>query len=518
MKYKKIVLLSSIFFSLVSCSQNDDTYIGGSISGGPVEMTSIYPVPPSQWMGGTDPYYSAGYTGDIMPYFDNGKFHIFFLHDAQNKPAGKGFHDIHEFQSTDLVKFSYEGQMIPYGNTTDPDFAVGTGSVVKVGNVYYFYYTGHNETPAFIQSNARESVLCATSTDLKNWTKVPSFKITAPAGYYNYDFRDPHVFYNEELKKYSMIVSTQTEPGRKAVLLHFTSADPVSGNWTVQQPIYTTTPEENYLMMECADIFKMGNYWYLFFSENWGSSKGTHYRMASSINGPWITPENDLIDGEYFYAGKTASDGNKRYVFGWNARKSPENDTGNKEWAGNMVIHELTQNTDGTLGTKAPQSVKDLFAQSIKIETDNTLGNVTESNGTYNLDGKSEKAMMLFKNIEKKVKIKGQFTLGNATGSAGFVFQTNDGGSYYKIAFEPSQGKIVGYNSASQEVTKIPFKFQSGVKYDVEIVAEGSVCILYINGKVALSNRIYGRDKNKWGLIAEGQSFIVSDLQVAKPE
>ena len=137
-------------------------------------------------------------------------------------------------QSTDLANFSYEGQMIPFGNATDPDFAIGTGSVVKVGNVYYFYYTGHNETPAFMQSNARESVLCATSSDLKNWTKVPSFKITAPAGYYNYDFRDPHVFYNEEIKKYSMIVSTQTEPGRKAVLLHFTSEDPVSGKWDVQ--------------------------------------------------------------------------------------------------------------------------------------------------------------------------------------------------------------------------------------------------------------------------------------------
>nr|WP_315203973.1 glycoside hydrolase domain-containing protein [uncultured Flavobacterium sp.] len=146
------------------------------------------------------------------------------------------------------------------------------------------------------------------------------------------------------------------------------------------------------------------------------------------------------------------------------------------------------------------------------------MGSVTESNGTYNLDGSSNKALILFKNIEKKVKIKGQFTLGNAAGSAGFVFQTNDAGSYYKIAFEPSKGKIAGYNSASQEVTRIPFKFQSGVKYDVEIIAEGSVCILYINGKAALSNRIYGRDKNKWGMIAEGQSFIVSDLQVSKPK
>jgi beta-fructofuranosidase len=35
---------------------------------------------------------------------------------------------------------------------------------------------------------------------------------------------------------------------------------------------------------------------------------------------------------------------------------------------------------------------------------------------------------------------------------------------------------------------------------------------------VALSNRIYGRDKNKWGIIAEGQNFTVSGLQMTKPE
>nr|WP_315255706.1 glycoside hydrolase family 32 protein [uncultured Flavobacterium sp.] len=518
MKYRNIIVLASIFFSAMSCSQ-EETYIGGSISGGESEMTSIYPAPPSQWMGGTDPYYSAGYTGDIMPFFDNGKFHIYFLHDAENKPAGKGFHDIHKYLSTDLAHFTYEGQMIPFGKTTDPDFAVGTGSVVKVGNLYYFYYTGHNGTPAFVQSNARESVLCATSSDLENWTKVPSFKVTAPAGYYNFDFRDPHVFYNDELKKYSMLVSTQTEPGRKAVLLHFTSADPASGKWDVQAPIYTTTPEENYLMMECADIFKMGNYWYLMFSENWSGNKGTHYRMAASINGPWLKPVNDMIDGEYFYAGKTASDGNKRYVFGWNARKTPENDLGNKDWAGNMVIHQLVQNSDGTLGTQALQSVKDLFSKkTVSAEVDSTSGNANANNGTYTLSGSAEKAMITFKPIGKKAKIKAEITLGKTNGTAGFVFHTNDAGSYYKIVFDIAQSKIAGYNSASQETSRIPFKFQANVKYDVEIIAEGSTVVLYINGKTALTNRIYGRDKSKWGLLSEGQNAVVTNLEVTQPE
>lgn len=518
MKYRNIITLASILFSLASCSQ-DDTYIGGSISGGNAEMTSVFPVPPSQWMGAGEPYYSAGYTGDIMPFFDSGKFHIYFLHDAQNKPAGKGFHDIHEYLSTDLAHFTYQGQVIPYGTTTEPDFAVGTGSVVKSGNLYYFYYTGHNETPAFVQSNARESVLCATSTDLKTWTKVSGFKITAPAGYYNYDFRDPHVFYNDELKKYSMLVSTQTEPGRKAVLLHYTSADPASGKWDVQAPIYTTTAEDNYLMMECADIFKMGNYWYLIFSENWSGNKGTHYRMSTSLNGSWIKPQNDRIDGEYFYAGKTASDGNKRYIFGWNARKTPENDLGNKDWAGNMVIHEISQKSDGTLETQSPQTVKDLFSKKkTTIEVDEASANAVVNNGTYTLSGSAQKALVTFKPIGKKAKIKASVSLSDSKGTAGFVFHTNDTGSYYKIVFDVAQNRIVGYNSAAQETTSLPFQFQTNVKYDVEIITEGSVAVLYINGQTALTNRIYGRDKNKWGLLSEGQNAVFTNIEVTQPE
>jgi beta-fructofuranosidase len=516
MNYIKIIMLPVLAIALLSC-QDDDRYVGGSTSGGESALSSFYPVPPSQWMGASDPYFSAGYTGDIMPYFDNGTFHIYFLHDAVTKPAGKGFHDIHEFTSTDLANFKYEGQAIPYGTQSEPDFAVGTGSVVKAGNTYYFYYTGHNGVTSFIQNNARESVLCATSTDLKNWTKIQGFKITAPGGYYNFDFRDPHVFFNDETGKYNMIVSTQTEPGRKAVLLLFTSTDPALNNWEPQGPIYTTTAEDNYLMMECADVFKMGNYWYLMFSENWSGNKGTHYRMATSINGPWVKPAHDMLDGEYFYAAKTAFDGTKRYAFAWTARKAPESDTGDKVWGGNMVIHELTQNGDGTLGVKSPNAVSNQLSKNGELTMDAANSNTSFNNNTYTLNGTTNEAKALFKAPGSKAKIKAQVNLSSATGSAGFLFNIDDSGNYYKIVFEPAQNRIAAYNSAQQEVTHVPFDMQSGTAYNVEIITEGSICVVYVNGKVALSNRIYGRDMQKWGLIANGTTMTVTGLTVAKP-
>lgn len=516
MKIKNIWLAPALALSLLSCA-DDDKYIGGSIMGGETEMCSIYPVPPSQWMGGDAPYYSAGYTGDVMPYYENGTFHIYFLHDAINKPAGKGFHDIHEFSSTDLATFTYEGQTIPYGTQIEPDFGIGTGSLIKAGNTYYFYYTGHNDIAAFRENSPRESVLLATSTDMKTWTKQPAFKITAPDGYYDYDFRDPKVFQNAEDGKYWMLVSTQTDPLRKAVLLKFTTTDPASGNWTPEGPMYTTTPQDNYLMMECADVFKMGSYWYMTFSENWSGSRGTHYRIANSINGPWVKPANDLLDGEYYYAAKTASDGTKRYAFGWAARKAPENDTGGKEWAGNLVIHELVQNSDGTLGTKAPDAINSLLTQTSSVSMETSSGLVTESNGAYTLNSTSGDVMATFGAAGKKVRIKAQLSLTNTTGAAGFYFNVSDA-AHYKVVLEPAQNRIAAYNSNGDLVTRIVMSITPGTVYDVDIIADGSVCVVYVDGKVALTNRIYGREQQNWGLIAtSGATATVTGLQVVKP-
>ncbi|MDQ1096620.1 family 43 glycosylhydrolase [Chryseobacterium camelliae] len=293
MTIRKIYLAAVMILATYSCQDTDSV---ANVNPDEIfRQTNLFPQPPNQWMGDNNPYYTAGYVGDVMPYYENGTFHLFFLHDAKTKPAGEGFHDIHSFETTNFKDFTYQGRQIPYGTASEPDFGVGTGSLVKVGNTYYYYYTGHNEIASFISSNPRESVLLATSTDMKNWTKIKNFKITAPAGYYDYEFRDPQVFFNAEEGKYWMLVSAQTS-AKKAVVLKFTTTNPASGNWTVENPIYTTTSSENYIMLECPDLFKMGNYWYLVFSENWSSNSGTHYRIGTSPNGPWTTPANDRLD------------------------------------------------------------------------------------------------------------------------------------------------------------------------------------------------------------------------------
>ncbi|WP_207434816.1 glycoside hydrolase family 32 protein [Sabulibacter ruber] len=506
-----------VFVGVTACGSNDDPVPVDPRTGGETKEVTVYPQPPAGWMGTTNPYNTTGWVGDIMPYYDNGKFHVFFLHDAQNKPAGQGFHDIHKFETSNLVDFSYAGRMIPYGTANQPDFAIGTGSTVKVGNTYYMYYTGHNGNTAFTHGNPRESVLYATSQDLKTWTKNTTFKLTAPAGYYDFDFRDPQVFFNSEKNEYWMLVSTQTS-ARKAVVLLFTTQDPASNNWTSRGPLYTTTPEENFLMLECADVFKMGNYWYLFFSENWSGMTGTRYRMATSSEGPWVKPTHDMLDGQFFYAAKTASDGNKRYLFGWTARRMPETDTGNKEWAGNMVTHELTQAADGTLGVKVPENVANLFTKEIPLQVKNTVGSVTVTGATYQLNGSPSAAFNLFSPLTGTRKITAKLNIAAASGAAGFVFNSDNViQQYYKVVVEPGNGRIAAYQVSGtneQLISRVPVTLQTGTTYDVAVVVDGSVCVVYLNGKAALSNRIYGLQGKAWGITATGTQATFSEVKL----
>ncbi|MFD2878342.1 hypothetical protein ACFTAO_23605 [Paenibacillus rhizoplanae] len=65
----------------------------------------------------------------------------------------------------------------------------------------------------------------------------------------------------------------------------------------------------------------------------------------------------DTFDGRGFYAAKTASDGEKRYAFGWVPSKKGSNDYGDWEWAGTLVVHEVYQNERGELLVRMPSSI-----------------------------------------------------------------------------------------------------------------------------------------------------------------
>lgn len=62
-------------------------------------------------------------------------------------------------------------------------------------------------------------------------------------------------------------------------------------NWTYEKPFYDP---KMYITMECPELFKMGEYWYLVFS-TFSDQFTTHYRISKNWNGPWEIPDDDVL-------------------------------------------------------------------------------------------------------------------------------------------------------------------------------------------------------------------------------
>lgn len=518
MCFKELFLFGNIMLALSGCDKD----ISKTVTSEPPQKAvfNIYPMPTAPAATGSTGY--AGWVGDVMPQYAEGKFQLFFLHDAtdQVKQSSPGQHPIHRFTTNNLLDFTYEGEAIPYGNVATQDHLVGTGSMLKVGNIYFHYYTGHNGSSSWLQNinsgwampNNREAVMYATSTDLKTWTKKNGFVLKAPDGYNRNEFRDPYVFYNDEFSEYWMLISTQQSG--KGVLLVYKTTDPATDNWEVHG---TLNIEGDYLMLECADIFKWGGQYFMLFAEDWSSTPGTHYRVATSSAGPWLKPAdgNDMFDGHQFYAGQMASNGTGYYTFGWAHRRNPENDNGTRTWGGNLISHEFVKLTGNKLGVKIPESLSGYFAKNGELSVKSQEGSVTQSGPSYTVDGTVATAAYKFNEINGTQNISGSISFSNVTGAASFGFNAGaDNKGTYAIRFEPASNRMAAYNNG-REITRVPFHFEAGKYYSFSIVIDNSIVVLYLNNEVALTNRIYSVQNNMWSLHANNMKVFVNNLKIA---
>ncbi len=85
---------------------------------------------------------SQPYVGDTMPYYEDGVYYIYYL-----KEAGDSInHSIYLATTTDFVTYTEQDEaVLEASRTGGQDLWIGTGSVVKVGDQYYFFYTGHGD-------------------------------------------------------------------------------------------------------------------------------------------------------------------------------------------------------------------------------------------------------------------------------------------------------------------------------------------------------------------------------------
>lgn len=427
-----------------------------------------------------------GVVADIIPFFDKGEFWLYYLHDfrehrtADMPSEGTPWRLV---RTRDLALFVEEGEMIPQGTPEEQDYYAYTGSVFKRGEGdYYLFYTGHN--PHFTK-RPMEVVMLARSTDLLHWKKEDDFRLAAPAAYEPDDWRDPFVFFDEACGRYQMLLAARKRgmpKGRSGCTAVAVSDDLL--HWKVAEPLWMP---KAYYTHECPDLFQMGGLWYLVFSE-FSDRRCTQYRVSESLQGPWRVPKGSdgLFDGRAFYAAKTACDGEKQYVFGWNPTKEENCDYKPWQWGGTMVIHQLTQGADGMLECHMPPAVAARFTRQLFSAERLTVGGPGET-VIHSLETTMPNAYLLSADI----------VAGEGTRQAGICLRNNEAGDLrYAYIFDVAEGRLsfapmpqMHWRYADFVGVERKAPLRVGQKRHVDVLVDGNVCVLYSDG-VALSSRM----------------------------
>ncbi len=439
--------------------------------------------------------------GDFIPFYDrkSGRYHLFYIQ----------WNAWHHISTADFVDIAYHGIALDGEGEQAQDQCIYTGCVMEKDGLYYIYFTGHNDFPEKNGLRYKEVIYRATSPDLMTWTKDRQFVLPPDETRFSTNsWRDPHIMRMED-GRYIMTLTAEEKDKpshRKGCTPTYVSDDML--NWEYAGVLYSPTV---YDTQECTDLFKWGDWYYLFFSTA-NNAWETHYRMARSLDGPWLRAPEDTIDAQAFYAAKTVTDGQNRYLVGWASNKDNKTDGGWYSWGGRLVVHQLVQAADGTLGAKAPDAVCGAFTQPQALP-DTTFRSTREDAFTYVPLGEAAEGEELL--FTGKLR-----TVNDARPArAGLILRAQNGSldEYYRLCIEMPRNRVF-LSYPGQFFT--PYREQKHLPHPAKdvtftVIVSEDLIVAYVGG-AAFTARIYDYKAGQFGLFFEECDAEIADLRIWK--
>lgn len=450
--------------------------------------------------------------GDLMPFYENGVYTFIYLYK----------YCIYAVETKDFVHYNNFRIVLQNGTPQEQDWHAATGSVCKCKDQYYFYYTGFCEGNRGKEGKYEQAILRAVSRDMISWEKDKEFMFCPDEEHFaGRHWRDPHVFWNKALGKYSMLVTACEKDGeenRSGCTAVYVSDDIL--NWeyynTICSPgIYPT--------LECQDCFEINGKWYLTYS-SYEKQWETKYKVADAFEGPWITPAwDDKFDGRDFYAAKTVFDGKHRYLVGWQSiRKDCKNDSP-YVWGGNVVVHELVQRKNGELGVKMPDTIRQAFTSPLER-------NVVVKRGEWDtgkiISGKAAAGFGLIELSPMKnvCLIKATLKWTKDTHAVGIMFHI-DGEKmeqWCQLRLELSHNRIALEKSGKTEKDQFfdeerPLHFREDQYAEITVLTSNDIIVVYVDD-VALCGRCYNYSVGNAGVFVEYGEVQVKKFEVLEGE
>jgi beta-fructofuranosidase len=469
------------------------------------------------------------WVGDVIPYYENGTYYIYYLHDPRKNGEGVYAEETtwHLVTTEDGFDFKEHGKSLRLGNETSPYQNIYTGSVIKAtDNKYYAFFTAFNSKHLF-EGKPVQSIMRAVGDTLDNLEIDENFRLLADNNYYQmHDWRDPYLFFNEDEQCYWMLVSSRardTSSHRGGCLALCKSYD--LDTWSYEEPFYAPNMFGG---LECPELFKLNGWYYLIFS-TYSDRFVTHYRKSKNVNGPWDIPYEDSLDCRANYAIKTAGSQKERLLFGWIATKCDGNDYGHWEWGGTMISHELIQNSrNGDLHVKPIEALDQYFSESTQLSKPAII-NATYDESLLVSEGLGA---LLFSFSEKQFSIRASLELENPNSEFGILLNSDvqlDQGYQLRIMrnmvawdWWPRIKESGLYQW--QIHGDIPFQIetarylQPAKNYELTLYRSGEIVLIYVNNEVVLSTRLYNVESNLVGLYVVNGGLKIDRFEIMLPE
>ena len=432
------------------------------------------------------------YVGDPMPFYEDGVYYIYYL-----KEGGDSYnHSIYLATTTDFVTYEEQQEPVLEANRSGgQDGWIGTGSVVKIGETYYFFYTGHSSAS---DCEYKEKIMVAKSDNLTSFEKVEGWEIIPDTSLgQKLDFRDPQAYYDEVTKNITMTV-TASQSGTARILKYTVSEDLSSYSY---DGIIFTDPIGEVYNLECSDTFQIGNKYYLTYS---AQDDTLWYAMSDTPYGPYSEPKR--LEGKLFYAAKHVENEDNLYMVGWTRRSgSPSSTTEVSAWGGNLAAQKIEQLEDGQLVLAPIDEVSNSFSKERKLMIKDT---------EYTIDAGSlysyQDTFMSFESF----KLEGNFKF-ESTGHFGLAFTYGQDESEDKmIIIDPKNNVMkLAFGGGSTVITEMPIELEPGKEYHFTYIQEGSAGIFYIDHVGAMSVRLYGTTGKPIRIFAGNNQVTFSSLK-----
>lgn len=431
------------------------------------------------------------YVGDPMPYYEDGVYYIYYL-----KDGGDSYnHSIYLATTTDFVTYTeIDEPVLESSRNGGQDAWIGTGSVVKVEDTYYLFYTGHNSEP---HVEFKEKIMVAKGNNPYKFEKVDDWYINPPAELrQKNDFRDPQCYYDTDTGLITMTI-TASQDGVARILKYTVTKDLTESNY---DGVIFTNPVGNFWNLECTDTFKIGDRWYITYS---AQDDTLWYAISDNQYGPYSEPKR--LEGKLFYAAKHVENGENSYMVGWARRsESPSSTQEVSAWAGNLIVQKIMQKENGELFLAPVDAVLEQFKTTRPLLFDDNHLTI--------------RSWLRYKYTDvftcyESFAITGEFTFKD-NGCFGLAFDFDGKTNNYKlISLNPTNNMLqLSFNEGDTVIAEKKVKLIPGQKYTFTYIQEGSVGVFYVDDEAALTVRIYGVSGNPIKLFVKNNTVDFTSL------